>query len=694
MQRLVVSSDGSFANELTLMNDSLLRASNKLARSLRAGRSRGSFTSRLSTSSQLVSRLPLSNNQWHLMHDHVTSAVTLRKTEKRDEGIELRLFIASFSRVHGLLVGPRSTVESSWVATGELDNPSSQLFEVYRLRRSEALTYNIKDNFTRTCYYSVEKLLSSSLLSKNVKVRIYKTVILPVVLYGCKTWTLTLREEHRLRVLENKVLRKIFGAKRDEVTGEWRKLHNTELHALYSLPDIIRNIKSRRLRWAGHVARKGESRNAYRVLVGRPEGKRPLGRPRRRWEDNIKMDLREVGYDDRERINLVQDRDQWRAYVRAAMDLRVPLKPVTNLAAVRSVPGRSLDGTRCRHGCPEIETLAHVLGFCEQGLFLRNSRHHLVRSKIAAALRNKGWIVEEEISCLAENGLTRRVDILAYNADTKQGIIVDPMIRFEVECHQSAEVHLEKKSIYEPTVNYFKLKYALIHVEVFGLLIGARGNIPAVFLKNFDGSLLCQHLCGMTCSSAMYIDRLVPDYYSLRRMVTLHQHQEQKEWLSSNKKATPHGRSISIHRDGICRDEAEDSPQITCDSPYAWGNIGRHKLGNQFKQESNPYPRATPNRQCELIDLRCDREMRAKYGSKSSLMQFYDGFPRGRFPNLHKPCEKVLCLFGSTYRCEQLFSITKINKSQTRNDGLLTAVLRIACANTVSPNLEKLSNMN
>ncbi|KAJ4428432.1 hypothetical protein ANN_24469 [Periplaneta americana] len=145
------------------------------------------------------------------------------------------------------------------------------------------------------CYYSVEKLLSSSLLSKNLKVRIYKTVILPVLLYGCETWTLTLREEHRLRVFENKVLRKIFGAKRDEVTGEWRKLHNTELHALYSSPDIIRNLKSRRLRWAGHVARMGESRNAYRVLVGRPEGKRPLGRPRRRWEDNIKMDLREVG---------------------------------------------------------------------------------------------------------------------------------------------------------------------------------------------------------------------------------------------------------------------------------------------------------------------------------------------------------------------------------------------------------------
>ncbi|KAJ4429551.1 hypothetical protein ANN_21720 [Periplaneta americana] len=156
------------------------------------------------------------------------------------------------------------------------------------------------------------------------RVLIVTYVTRAVVLYGCETWTLTLREEHRLRVFENKVLRQIFGAKRDEVTGEWRKLHNTELHALYSSPDIIRNIKSRRLRWAGHVARMGESRNAYRVLVGRPEGKRPLGRPRRRWKDNIKMNLREVGYDDRDWINLAQDRDQWRAYVRAAMNHRVP----------------------------------------------------------------------------------------------------------------------------------------------------------------------------------------------------------------------------------------------------------------------------------------------------------------------------------------------------------------------------------
>jgi hypothetical protein len=117
---------------------------------------------------------------------------------------------------------------------------------------------------------------------------------MPVVLYGCETWSLTLREEHRLRVFENRVLRR-FGPKRDEVTGECRRLHNEEFNDLYSSPNIFRVIKSRRVRWAGHVARMGEGRGAYRILVGIPEGRRPLGRPRRRWEDNIKMDLQDVG---------------------------------------------------------------------------------------------------------------------------------------------------------------------------------------------------------------------------------------------------------------------------------------------------------------------------------------------------------------------------------------------------------------
>jgi hypothetical protein len=101
-------------------------------------------------------------------------------------------------------------------------------------------------------------------------------------------------EGHRLRVLENRMLRRIFGLRRDEVTGDWRKLRNEELHNLYSSPNIIRMIKSRRVKWAGHVAQMGETRNAYRILVGKPEGKRPLGRARRRWVDNIKTELREI----------------------------------------------------------------------------------------------------------------------------------------------------------------------------------------------------------------------------------------------------------------------------------------------------------------------------------------------------------------------------------------------------------------
>jgi hypothetical protein len=115
--------------------------------------------------------------------------------------------------------------------------------------------------------------------------------MLPVVLYGCETWSVTLREEHRLRVFENRVLRRIFGPKNDEITGERRKLHSEELHNLYSSPDIIRQIKSRRMRWAGHVARMGEGRDVYRVLVGKPEGKRPLERPWRRRENGIKWTL-------------------------------------------------------------------------------------------------------------------------------------------------------------------------------------------------------------------------------------------------------------------------------------------------------------------------------------------------------------------------------------------------------------------
>jgi hypothetical protein len=127
-----------------------------------------------------------------------------------------------------------------------------------------------------------------------------------------------------LRVFENRVLRRIFGPKRDEVTRGWRKLHNEELHGLYSSPSIVRLIKAMRMSWAGHVARMGEVRGAYNILVGRPEGRRPLGRLRLRWEDNIKMDLREIGFGDVDWIDLAQDRDRWRALVNTVMNLRVP----------------------------------------------------------------------------------------------------------------------------------------------------------------------------------------------------------------------------------------------------------------------------------------------------------------------------------------------------------------------------------
>jgi hypothetical protein len=111
-------------------------------------------------------------------------------------------------------------------------------------------------------------------------------------------------------MFENRVLRRIFGPKSDEVTGDWKKLHNEKLHNLYSSPNVIRKIKSRWMRGAGHVARMGEMRNEYRVLVGKPEGKRPLGRPRRRWVENIRIDVRELGWDSRDWIDLAQDRDQ------------------------------------------------------------------------------------------------------------------------------------------------------------------------------------------------------------------------------------------------------------------------------------------------------------------------------------------------------------------------------------------------
>jgi hypothetical protein len=142
-----------------------------------------------------------------------------------------------------------------------------------------------------------------------------------VILYGCETWSLTLKEENRLRVFENRVLRRIFRPKRDEVTVGWRKLHNHELHNVYSSPSIIRMIKSRGVRWAWYVAwiwRKRREKNAYRIMVGKPEGKRA------RWLDNMKMNPRETRWGGMDWIDLAQDRDQWRTLVNTVINLRVP----------------------------------------------------------------------------------------------------------------------------------------------------------------------------------------------------------------------------------------------------------------------------------------------------------------------------------------------------------------------------------
>jgi len=165
-----------------------------------------------------------------------------------------------------------------------IDNSSIERVEEFKylgttLTNQNSIQEEIKSKLKlgNACYYSVQNLLSSSLLPKKLKIKIYRTIILPVVLYGCETWSLTLREKRRLRVFENRVLRRVFGPK------------------MYSLPNIVRVVKSRRMRWVGHVARMGEGRGMHRVMVGKPEGKRPLGRPKRRWEDNIKMDLQEVG---------------------------------------------------------------------------------------------------------------------------------------------------------------------------------------------------------------------------------------------------------------------------------------------------------------------------------------------------------------------------------------------------------------
>ena len=154
------------------------------------------------------------------------------------------------------------------------------------------------------------KHLFSRILFENFKIKIYKTITLPVVLYGCEAQSLILQEKCRLRVFENRILRRLFGSKRNEI-GECRKHHNEEFHSFYRSPNIVRVIKSRRLRWAGYVAKMEE---CFQSFNG----------PKRRWEDNIRMDLKEIGINTRNQVDLAQYMDYWRAHLNAGLNLRDP----------------------------------------------------------------------------------------------------------------------------------------------------------------------------------------------------------------------------------------------------------------------------------------------------------------------------------------------------------------------------------
>jgi hypothetical protein len=215
-------------------------------------------------------------------------------------GKEIGLEVNAVKTEYVIMSGDKNAVQSHSIKT---DSSSLERVEQFKYLGTAVTDQNcvqeeIKSRLKvgNACYYLVQNILSSSLLSKNIKIKIYRTVILCIVLYGCETWSLILWEERRLRVFENRVLRGILGPKRDDITWEWRKLHNEELNDLYCSPSISRVVKWGRMKQTGYVARTEERRRVYRVLVGKSEGKRPFGRTCRRWKDNIKMDLQEVGW--------------------------------------------------------------------------------------------------------------------------------------------------------------------------------------------------------------------------------------------------------------------------------------------------------------------------------------------------------------------------------------------------------------
>ncbi|KAJ4452070.1 hypothetical protein ANN_03586 [Periplaneta americana] len=358
------------------------------------------------------------------------------------------------SKEIGLEVNPEKTKymimsrDQNIVRNGNIKIGNLSFEEVEKVKYLGATVTNINDtrekikhriNMGNACYYSVEKLLSSSLLSKNLKVRIYKTVILPVVLYGCETWTLTLREEHRLRMFENKGVTEEYCASDHE-------------------PDCTENQNSTRhltpsvLRCTDRVFSSDSSTTRTR-------------RSKRSSGESSRVEIRASGRNNMSDCNS--------ALISCLNYIIYPIHNGRKCCCSTCCAGRSQDN-RCRHCHNEVETLAHVLGSCPHNENLRNARHHQVRSIIAIALKDADYNTFEEVHGLSVTGSTRRIDIIAFKESTRSGFIIDPTVRFETNEEQPAEVDKEKKNIYNSTIPDYLQKYQLKELEVIGLLVGAR----------------------------------------------------------------------------------------------------------------------------------------------------------------------------------------------------------------------------